>query len=226
MANEKNSGSASHRRPTLEEILASEPDQLTPTEDPLAHYVEVTPRALAILNLNDCRQQLEGWIEEPLRLAQAAKSAHLALQAALTDALAGSAGIGAYAPKLRSEYLANFEESRDGEATPPRGDRVMHFNDLLARAMEHPMEWCGRALEVSVDEIAALDRLTFIRHRIEHPRPISHFIEPMFIALTLPVAAQLTLQLLDVCYHYYEDGEREAVVASVSGITATCAKIH
>jgi hypothetical protein len=211
--------------PTWEEILAVLGEE-NGEHDPLGHYVEVTPRALAILNLRDCKEQLERWREEPLRLAQGAKSAHLALQAALTDALAGSAGIGAYGPKLREAYLAYFEASRDGEATPPQGDYVMRFDDLLARAMEHPMEWSGRNLEVSPEELKALDRLTFVRHRVEHPRPHHHAIEPLFIAQTLPVAARLTFDLLDVCAHHYEEGERAAVESSVAAISALCAKIE
>lgn len=207
--------------PDWEEILAVLGDE---NEDhgPLRHYVEVTTRALAMLNLHDCKEQLERWKEEPLRLAQAAKSAHLALQAALTDALAGSAGIGAYSPKLRAAYLAYFEASRDGEAAAPEGDYVMRFDDLLARAME----WSGRKLEVSPDELKALDRLTFVRHRVEHPRPHHHFIEPLFIAQTLPVAARLTFDLLDIASHHYEDGEREAIEATVAAITALCAEIE
>ena len=211
-------------RPTLDEILASETEDAS-SEDPLAHYVEVTPRALAMLNLRDCKEQLERWKEEPLRLAQAAKSVHLAMQAALTDALAGSAGIGAYSDELRAEYLAYFEDSRERETTPPKDDFVLPFPKLLARAMEHPMEWSGRKLEVSADQMKALDRLTYVRHRVEHPRPQSHFIEPLFIALTLPVAARLTLELLDVCSHHYEVDERASLQSSVGAIDALCAEI-
>ena len=212
-------------RPSLAEVLASEPEDGLCDADPLAHYAEVTPRALAILNLSDCQKQLHRWREEPLRLAQAAKAVHLAMQAALTDALAGSTGLGAYSERLRAEYLAYFEESRTGEATPPAGDFVLPFPALLARAMEHPMEWSGRKLEVSQDELEALDRLTFIRHRVEHPRPQSHFIEPLFIALTLPVAARLTMELLDVCAHQYQEGERARVELSVAAISKLCQEI-
>ena len=194
--------------------------------DPLGQYVEVTPRALAILNLRDCKGQLEGWMEEPLRLAQAAKSAHLALQSSLIDALAGSAGIGAHADKLRAAYLAYFEASREAEATPPKGDYVMRFDDLLERAMEHPMEWSGKRLEVSPDELKALDRLTHLRHRVEHPRPQFYFIEPLLIAQTLPVAARLSFELLDVCSHHYEQGQRASVEGTVIAITDLCAVIE
>ena len=212
-------------RPTLEDLMANECCEHGATEDLLAHYVEVTPRGLAMLNLRDCEEQLERWQGVPLRLAQAAKSAHLAMQAALTDALAGSAGIGAYDDDLRTAYLAYFDASREGQATPPKGDFVLPFPKLLARAMEHPMEWSGRKLEVSADEMKALDRLTYVRHRVEHPRPEFHFIEPLFIALTLPVAARLTLELLDVCWHHYEEGERAEVEACVAAIVSSCAMV-
>jgi hypothetical protein len=211
---------------TLCDILGGTAPEKAPEEDVLAQYVEVTPRALAMLNLRDCKEQLDRWKSDRLRLAQAAKSAHLALQAALTDALAGSAGVGAYDDKLRAAYLAYYDEAGAGEAMPPKSDYVMRFDDLLTRAIEHPMEWSGKTLKVSADEREALKRLTIIRHRVEHPRPQFHFIEPRFIAQTLPVAARLALDLLDVCFHRYEGGERDAVVSSVADISATCAQIE
>ncbi|HMS21494.1 hypothetical protein [uncultured Sphingorhabdus sp.] len=168
------------RRLTLEEILDKEIEERRSVIDPLAHYVEVTPRSLAVLNLFNVKDHLERWRTEPLRLALAAKSAHLALQSALTDALAGSANIGAYEPKLQAAYLLYFEESPEGEVSPPKGDRIMSFPYLLAKAMEHPMEWSGCSLEVTDNELDALHKLTFVRHHVEHPRPQFHFIEPLF----------------------------------------------
>ncbi|HEY4547157.1 MAG TPA: hypothetical protein VIG90_12140 [Pedomonas sp.] len=208
-------------RASLKEILAGDALEEVLCEDSFGDYVEVTPRLLAMLNLRDCKEQLERWKSEPLRLAQAAKSAHLAMQSALTDALAGPAGIGAYTDALRTEYLAYFDEA----APPPERDFVLPFPKLLARAMEQPMEWSGQKLEVSHNETKALEELTFVRHRVEHPRPQSHLIEPQFIARTLPVAARLTLELLDIGAHHYEDGERAAVESAVAAISALCAEI-
>ncbi len=37
--------------------------------------------------------------------------------------------------------------------------------------MERLMEPGARILEVSPDELQALDTLTFVRHRVKHPRP-------------------------------------------------------
>lgn len=201
-------------------FLAGDPDEISKVQWPV-----VEPRALAMLCLRDCEEQLRRVDDEPLRLVQAAKSAHLALQSALIEALAGSANIGAYDEKLRAKYLAYFEASRGGKAPYPASDRVMSFNQLLAKAMEHPMEWSGRKLEVTRDELAALEQLTMVRDRVEHPRPDSHIIAPPFITATLPVAARLTLGLLDVCGHRYEEGERSSVEATIAAITNLCDKI-
>jgi hypothetical protein len=206
---------------TLEDFLGSDLDEPEPGENPLANYVEVTPRRIAVFNLRDCREQLERFKEEPLRLAQAAKSAHLALQASLTDALTGSAGIGAYSNSVQAQFLKYFA----GNAEHPTNLRVLGFAQLLERAKERPMEWSGRTLDVSNAESIALKRLTSIRDSVEHAHPHFHFIEPLFIALTLPVAARLTLQLLDVRAHHYDDGQRVAVEACVVAITALCAEI-
>jgi hypothetical protein len=143
----------------------------------------------------------------------------------LIEALAGSAGVGAYSNKLRAEYLAYFEDTRAGLAPLPESDRVMSFNNLLAKAMEHPMEWSGRKLQVAEDELEALQRLTTVLDRIEHTRPGAFVIEPPFITLTIPVAAKLTLELLDVPGHRYNEGERSSVEATVAAITSLCADV-
>lgn len=213
------------QRLSIEEILATDPAPSDQIEDPLATYPEVTTRALAILSLQDCKEQLDRWNQEPLRLVQAAKSAHLALQAALVDALAGSASIGAFEPKLQAAYLEYFEKSRDEEASPPASDKIMNFSALLRRAIEQPLEWSGRKLDVSAEEHDALDKLTMIRDRIEHPRPHSHFFQPMFVARTIPTAARLTKVLLDECCHHYSEGQREALAKCVAEISHHCASV-
>jgi hypothetical protein len=208
-------------RLSLAEILSSEWAE-PGAEDGATRWPVIAPRSLAMISLRDCEEQLCRAKDEPLRLVQAAKSAHLALQAALVEALAGSANVGAHDDKLGAKWLAYL----NGDATLPESDRIMPFNDLLAKAMEHPMEWSGRKLEVSADGLEALKRLTFIRDCIEHTRPSSHIIAPPFIALTLPVAAMLTLELLHVCGHRYEEGERALVAATVTSITDRCATIE
>lgn len=54
-------------------------------------WIALTPERIAYLSLHDCLIQLELAVIEFDRLAFAVKSAHMALQAALTAALAGTA---------------------------------------------------------------------------------------------------------------------------------------
>lgn len=218
--------SSGESRLTLEQLLAADWDDPSVELDQFSGYVEVTPRSLSVLYLSDCLSHLRNWSTTRLRLAQAAKSAHLALHSALTDAVAGSAGLGAFKPELREKYLTFLEESRAREVEPPQDDFVMSFEKLLSQTLSSPLEWTRRKIILSVEEAEAIKRLTFIRHRIEHPRPISHFIEPTFIALTLPVAARLTLDLLDECSHHYLEGERDSVHETVRQICAHCAEIR
>ena len=185
-------------------------------------YVEVTPRVISIFNLQECAHQLALWEEQPLRLILAAKAAHLSLQAALIDALAGSASIGAYTPKLRAAYLAYFHQLPDADAKMPSDDYVMHFKDLLAEAKATPLEGSGQRLEVCEEQQAALDRLSGIRDSAEHPSPGSHYFEPRFVLNSIPTAVQLTARLLEERSHQYNEGEYAAVGAAVSAIVASC----
>jgi hypothetical protein len=205
---------------SVEEILGAEvaEEELT---DPSAAYVVLTPRALSLLSLMECRDQLERRGENSLLLGLAAKSAHLAMHAALVDALAGSAGIGAFPPNLRKKWLTYFN-ARDDETAAPADDWVMSFNDLLNRATTHPLEWTGQPLNVTQSDLAALKRLTYIRHRVEHPRPISHLIAPELITETLPIAARLTLKILDTARHQLEPIERQIAEAAVTAISQHC----
>lgn len=207
----------------LAEVLSGEPEELEYAMDSFNRHVEVTTRAISIFNLKECEQQLRNWGHEPLRLVHAAKAAHLSLQSALTDALAGTAGIGAYNKKTRKAYLEYFNKTGDADAKPPTDSYVMNFTDLLARATSTPLEMTGKPLAVTPEERTALKRLTHIRHSMEHPHPGFHFIEDVFIVQTIPIAARLALTLLDECGHHYQDGERSTVIASVTAIEALCA---
>lgn len=208
------------------ELSGSDDEDETPSTDPLAGYVLATPRAIAILCLGDCHEQLERWSAEPLRLAIAAKSSHLAMQAALTDALAGTASLGVYNDKHISDQRKFYEDSRAGEAKMPAKGHVMGFSQLLDKAMKHPLPWSGKRLDVSPDEKALLDKLRHVRHSTEHPHPESHFIEPFFISQTLPVAARLTQKLLEECSHHGDDEERQKVADLVEAIATLCVTIE
>ena len=85
-------------------ILANEVSDEEPHD-----YIYITPIIVAIFSLKDCEEQLRRASAEKLRLAQALKSAHLAVQASLTAALAGSMNIGAHPEKLRVKKLQYYQ---------------------------------------------------------------------------------------------------------------------
>jgi hypothetical protein len=101
-------------------------------------YIHITPEIVAIFSLKDCEEQLRRALNEKLRLAQALKSAHLSVQAALTAALAGSMNIGAHPEKLR---LKTLQHHQDGTGERPNDDRVLAFKGL--RSGPWPHQWSG-----------------------------------------------------------------------------------
>ena len=187
-------------------------------EDP-NDYIHITPEIVAVFSLKDCEEQLRRSTNEPLRLAQAAKSAHLAVQAALTAALAGSMNIGAHPEKLRTKKLQFYQE---GVGHRPDEDRVLAFRLLLERAMSGPMEWTGEPLTLTEAEQALLARLCFLRDGIEHPKQTHWSIEVAYILEVLPIAAHSVLKLLSVVFHHLELGELEELGHLAEKISAHC----
>lgn len=152
---------------TFEEILGLDPD-VEGAEEVAPGFVLVTARSLGLLHLQDCAQQLAMSSTVPLRLAQAAKSVHLALQSALTGAVAGSMSIGAYPPKLRRQYYEYLTAGPECAVTYPQSDRVMSFEELLEHACNNRCEWTGQNLTLTGEDWKALRRLTTVRHRVAH----------------------------------------------------------
>ncbi len=185
-------------------------------------YVVVTPERVASLCLTDSVEQLEKSQASVMRLALAAKSAHLALQAALTAALAGSANIGAHPEKLQARYIQYFEESRTTPLAPPESDRVMGFSELLNAARSEPLPWSNAPLVLSDSEVELLERLTKVRHAVEHPKQMHHSIEQKYVLEVLPLAAKISVILLETVSHHLESGEIERLRACVDKIDELC----
>jgi len=184
-------------------------------------WIRLSPERVAVMGLVDCSTQLERAVEQTDCLALAAKSIHMALQAALTAALAGTANIGAHPTKLRIAHLAHLEGRGSG---PPRptGDKVMGFTDLLATATSQPLPWTGEPLALSDEADELLARLTEVRHAVEHPKQILHSIEPGYVAEALPVAADLVCTLLDSVFHHLGPGESARISAVAGSIRRQC----
>ena len=184
-------------------------------------WITLTPERVSYLSLHDCLMQLELAVTEVDRLAFAAKSAHMALQAALTAALAGTANVGAHDPKLRRAYLEHFEGRGAG---PPRPSsvRVMSFPDLLAAATTEPLPWVGKPLALTERQHELLARLTEVRHAVEHPKQQQHSIGPRYVVEALPVAAAMVRDLLATVFHHLEPGDMERVGRTTGRISELC----
>lgn len=171
-------------------------------------WATVTPEQICLLQLDDCARQLELAVDDPIRLVQAAKSLHLALQAALTFALAGSAGIGAYPDSLRVKWLEFLESNRNSVVEVTLSRRIMEFRALLDR-LNKPgaVEWLSEPICLSDDERENLEKLVFIRDAFEHPKPGSHSFEPDWACPAFPPAARLTLTLIEAMHHRFEPEE-------------------
>jgi hypothetical protein len=105
--------------------------------------VEITPERVAIINLQDCAEQLERSAAEPIRMALAAKAAHLAIQPALAAALAGSADGEAHPQKLKEKWLSYLGDRGTEGVERPGSDRLMTFANLLRQALATPLPWIG-----------------------------------------------------------------------------------
>ena len=176
-------------------------------------YIDITPKIVAIFSLKDCEEQLRRASAEKLRLAQALKSAYLAIQAALIAALSGPMDIGAHAEKLRKKKLEYYQ---NGIGERPADDRVLPFEGLLKRAMDAPL-----ALTLSDVEQKLLTRLCCLRNNIEHPKQTSSSIEIAYILEVLPVAARTAVKLLGAVAHQLEPG----VLDELNGL-ATQIEMH
>ena len=186
-------------------------------------YIHISPAIVAIFSLKDCEEQLRRASAEKLRLAQAMKSAHLAVQAALTAALAGSMNIGAHPEKLRIKKLQFYQE-RIGDR--PVEDRVLAFNGLLERAISAPMEWTGQPLALNENEKELLKRLCSLRDGIEHPKQMHWGIEIAYILEVLPLAARTAVKLLEVVVHHLEPGELTELQSLAAQIETNCRRLQ
>jgi hypothetical protein len=182
-------------------------------------YIHITPEIVANFSLKDCEEQLRRSSDEKLRLAQALKSAHLAVQAALTAALAGSMNIGAHPEKLRIKKLQYYQ---DGIGERPAESRVLAFNGLLDRAMSAPLEWTGQPLTLDENEKELLSRLCFLRDGIEHPKQSHWGIEIAYILEVLPLAARTAVKLLEAVVHHLEPGELVVLQALADQVETHC----
>lgn len=158
-------------------------------------------------------EHVEGAITDPQRLVDAIRCAYLALMAGLTEALSGSAGIGAFKDKLAGEHLKFMR----GERADVPGEHTLHFADLFQRAQDpNRMEW--GAIPFTEDEKRAVAALDDLRSLIDHPKATHWSVEACQLIEVLSFVPQLLEKCVTAAFHHYVDGDSEAVQVAATRI--------
>lgn len=140
-------------------------------------YIQTSPEHLAALCVGRAKQAILLTNDDPLQWFVVIPDLHRALNCALVAALRGTAGIGAYGPKLRAEWLNWFEESRTKKVPAPTSDRVESFVNLLERIQQPSPDLQGEPLQLSPGQLSDLEKLNALRGDIEHVKPVNWFLE-------------------------------------------------
>lgn len=182
-------------------------------------YPEVTPERVAVHSLEECLSHLEQVRQDNLFIISAACSAHRALQAALTAALAGSANIGASPPKVQKRWLEHFEIEPSKRPHTSPGFRVMGLLDLLKTATISKLPWSQTPLPISSCESFFALRLTNYRDDFEHPKQLTYVLTNREVAWSILFTAPLVQKAL------YEIGHRiDEHIPRIKALTANIIK--
>jgi hypothetical protein len=141
------------------------------------NFIETSPHHLSALCVVRADLSIGETISDPQQWLFVIVDLHRALNCALVAALRGTAGIGAFSPKLRREWLNFFEESRVRKILPPNNERVESFPELLRRAQEASPDLMGAPLVLSAQEKSDLSKLNSLRDDIEHVKMTDWFLE-------------------------------------------------
>jgi hypothetical protein len=115
-------------------------------------YVHISPSLTCAAQTLRCAEHIEAAAADPQRLLDAIRCGHLALMAALTEALSGSAGIGAFKDGSAVEHLKFMR----GERPDMPGEWVLPFSDLFARVQEPGRLEFSPPLTFTADEAQAV----------------------------------------------------------------------
>tara|TARA_R110002049_G_scaffold91473_1_gene227951 strand:+ start:2738 stop:3370 length:633 start_codon:yes stop_codon:yes gene_type:complete len=195
---------------------------LIPQDEPSRDYVRISPAYLAIWELNRLAEVITLVGEDQRRWIDCIRALHLALVSALTEALSGSANIGALEPKKRGRAIdalnsGKLEDIPDGP--------IMNLADLMNTARsDEGFPWDDR-LRLSVHEEEAFDCLVELRNAIDHPKatlrsePVSNF------ALVVQGVTPIVLRVLAAVWHRYESDDLERTKEQVDAILETATEV-
>ena len=143
----------------------------------LQDWIETSPQHLAMLCVVRADMTINLIPTDPAQWFFVIVDLHRALNCALVAALRGTAGIGAYPPKLRRRWLEYFDRSRTNDVDSPDSQRVEPFLELLRRAQEASPVLQGEHLTLTAERMNDLVKLNYLRDDIEHVKPVDWYLE-------------------------------------------------
>lgn len=203
----------------LSEIDSSEFEDLLGARKPPAPgdtmFVHISPRVTCVGQAQRCAEHLEAARSDPQRLVDAVRCGHLALMAGLTEALSGSAGIGAFSDKLAGEHL---EFIRGGRPDMP-GEFTRPFLELFAWAQDADRMEYG-AIEFTAGELRAASEIDRFRTLIDHPKPTFWSVENGQLVDLLEFLPGLIEKCVASAFQRYLNGSDAEVADALKRIRA------
>lgn len=181
--------------------------------------IRISPSQTCVGQVVRCAEHLEAAQHDPQRLVDAVRAAHLALMAAMVEALAGTAGVGAFPDRLAGDHLAYLH----GERPDMPGERTLSFGQLLDR-----MQLPGRLdfappLTLSPIQAKALAELDRLRGLIDHPKPTHWSVEAGYILRVLQAIPAVLEHCVTAMSHHYLGQSGDAVADGLARIRSATA---
>ena len=185
-----------------------------------SNFIETSPHHLSALCVVRADLSMGETVSDPQQWFFVIVDLHRALNCALVAALRGTAGIGAFSPKLRREWLNFFEESCVRKISPPSNDRVESFLELLRRAQDVSPDLMGAPLALDTQEKSDLHKLNSLRDDIEHVKATIWFLELAGLPRICRSVARTLNHLFSLppVFIHLRDSELDAAKAAINRI--------
>lgn len=179
-------------------------------------YVHITPELTCAAQTRRAAEHLEAAAAEPQRLLDAVRCAHLAIMAACTVALVGTAGVGAYKDELAAKHL----KFMGGEIPDMPEDHTLPFPALFKRVQEPGRMDFSEPLTFTEDERKAARTLDWLRGLIDHPKSTSWSVERATFAAVFAAFPTILEKCVGAAGHKYLDGPDKDIASALCRVRA------
>jgi hypothetical protein len=185
-------------------------------------YVHISPYLICAGQALRCAEHIEAAAADRQRLLDAIRCGHLAVMAALTEALSGTEGIGAFPDKKAAEHLAFMR----GERPDMPGEFTLTFSQLVERAQERGRMRFAERLICTDGEARALAELDRLRGLIDHPKPTYWSIEVRQVVAVLEYLPGLLDRCVAAARHRYQEGADTDVDEALTRVRAALPSVR